>query len=114
MNADQIKLEIPGTWIRQGLVIPRSAQSTDYGVMGDPCIVWDDEVSAWRMFLFMDPPGHGQSLSAEMDAHGLPVRWSAPEPLKFEGEAKKTHKPYLVQEADRPNQRRASVGNTGS
>ena len=70
--------------------------------MGDPCIVWDGEISNWRMFLFCDPPGHGQSICLHQ-TDGLPDRWSAVEPLRFTGPELKTHKPYVVQEAHRPN-----------
>ena len=34
-------------------VLPRgTAREYDGGVVGDPCIVWDDEVRTWRMFYF--------------------------------------------------------------
>jgi len=102
-QGSSIKLEIPITWVRKGLVIPRLVQNTGYGVMGDPCVVWDPEISAWRMFLFNDPPGHGQAVCTGM-ANGVPERWSAVEPLRFEGPGGSTHKPYIVQEALRPNQ----------
>ncbi len=29
--------------------------SFDGGVVGDPCIVWDDEIRSWRMFYFASP-----------------------------------------------------------
>lgn len=70
--------------------------------MGDPCIVWDDEISTWRMVLFADPPGHGQSICLH-ETEGLPDLWSPVEPLSFEGPQLITHKPYIVQEAYRPN-----------
>ena len=93
-------IEIPKAWTRRGLVIPRPAG--DDGVMGDPCIVWDDEISAWRMFLFSSSPGHGQSICLE-EIDGIPARWSPVEEIPFIGAALKTHKPYVVQEAYLPN-----------
>lgn len=97
-----IRLDIPTTWVRQGLLIARSSQSSGYGVVGDPCIVWDDAIANWRMFLFCDPPGHGQAVCVQT-ADGVPVQWSPVEPLAFEGSGGATHKPYVVQEACRPN-----------
>ena len=96
----KIQLEIPTTWSRKGLVIPRS---NDSGVMGDPCIVWDEEISAWRMFLFSAPPGHGHTVCTRMSANGLPEEWAAVEPLDFQCPGGSTHKPYVVQEACCPN-----------
>jgi len=104
-------IDIPESWSRGGLVIPRSVEKNDHSVMGDPCIVWDEEISAWRMVLFCDPPGHGESICLH-ETDGLPDRWSAVEPMRFTvpmepigsaGPALATHKPYIVQEAYRPN-----------
>jgi hypothetical protein len=37
-------------------VLPRGPKGDyDARVVGDPCIVWDDEVSTWRMFYFPSP-----------------------------------------------------------
>jgi len=95
-------VDIPTVWTHQGLIIPRPLEKNGYGVMGDPCIVWDEEVSTWRMVLFCDPPGHGQSICLHQ-TDGLPDQWSPVEPLRFHEPALKTHKPYIVQEAHRPN-----------
>jgi len=94
--------EIPTAWTRRGLVIPRPVEKSGYGVMGDPCIVWDDEISTWRMVLFCDPPGHGQSICLH-SIDGVPDQWSRVEPIPFTDPSLKTHKPYIVQEAHRPN-----------
>jgi len=94
--------EIPTAWTRRGLVIPRPVDQDNYGVMGDPCIVWDEEISNWRMVLFCDPPGHGQSICLHQ-TDGVPDLWSPVEPIPFTEPALKTHKPYIVQEAHRPN-----------
>jgi hypothetical protein len=51
---------IPSAWTRRGVVLPR--QRSDQGVSGDPCIVWDEAISGWRMVLFYDPPGHAQAI----------------------------------------------------
>jgi len=101
-------VDIPTAWSRGGLVIPRPVEKNGYGVMGDPCIVWDEEISTWRMVLFCDPPGHGQSICLH-ETDGVPDRWSPVEPLRFVeplysgGPPLRTHKPYIVQEAGRPN-----------
>jgi hypothetical protein len=92
-------LEIPTRWTRRGLVIPRAAE---HGVVGDPCIVWDDEIGAWRMVLFCQPGGHGQAI-CRRHTDGVPDRWSPVEPIPFRGPNLSTHKPYIVQEAHRPN-----------
>ena len=99
---DTPAIEIPTAWSRHGLVIPRPPGNNDYGVMGDPCIVWDEEVSNWRMVLFCDPPGNGQTICLHQ-TDGLPDKWAAVEPIRFVGPELKTHKPYIVQEAHRPN-----------
>ncbi len=101
-SMDSSGINIPITWTRHGLVLPRSSSGSDYGVMGDPCIVWDDKRSTWRMVLFSDPPGHGQAICTRI-ANGLPVEWSAVEPIPFTGPPRQMHKPYIVQEAHRPN-----------
>lgn len=37
-------------------VLPRGGPGTfDRGVVGDPCIVWDEDISNWRMFYFASP-----------------------------------------------------------
>lgn len=114
MSISSIHLEIPRSWTRKGLVIARDPQNhgktatgdlcvADYGVVGDPCIVWDEEIAIWRMFLFRDPPGHAQAVSTKI-VDGLPREWSQIRPLNFEGPDFATHKPYVVQLANRPNQ----------
>ncbi len=92
-------LEIPRRWSRRGLVIPRAQND---GVVGDPCIVWDEEINTWRMVLFCQPGGHGQTVCVET-VGGVPSRWSPVEPIRFSDPTVVTHKPYIVQEAHRPN-----------
>jgi len=92
-------LDIPTQWTHGGLVIPRLKEE---GVMGDPCIVWDDDLATWRMVLFCDPGGHGQSICLH-STDGVPDQWSPVEPIPFTAPALPTHKPYIVQEAHRPN-----------
>jgi len=92
-------IEIPTSWSRRGLVIPRG----NCDVMGgSTCIVWDDEISTWRMVLFCNPPGHGQTICLHQ-IDGLPDQWSPVEPIRFVGPDLKNHKPYIVQEAYHPN-----------
>jgi len=99
---------IPRSWSRRGLAIARTPDEKGYGVVGDPCIVRDEAIAAWRMFVFADPHGQGEAVSLECDAEGLPLRWSRVEPLRYAeplpAGRKFFHKPYLVQEAARPNQ----------
>jgi len=94
-------IDIPVRWSRRGLVIPKPTGKEE-GVMGDPCIVWDEDISTWRMVLFADPPGHGQSICLH-ETEGIPDLWSPVKPLEFEEPQLVTHKPYIVQEAHRPN-----------
>ena len=96
-------VRIPTAWTHKGLVIARPAAS---GVVGDPCIVWDEEISTWRMVLFSDAPqDHGSAQSICLHTtNGLPDRWSPVEPIRFVGPHLSNHKPYIVQEAHRPNQ----------
>ena len=96
---DAPPIDIPTKWSRRGLVIPRAQE---HGVMGDPCIVWDDDISTWRMVLFAQPGGHGQTICLHT-ANDIPNLWSPVEPIPFSDPNLQTHKPYIVQEAHRPN-----------
>ncbi len=104
MTSDSIAptaYDIPQAWERGGLVLPRTVLGPDAEVLGDPCVVWDDEIGVaggWRMFLFADPPGHGQAVCrtpCEVD----PGRFANPDAI-LGGYA---HKPYIVMEARRSN-----------
>jgi hypothetical protein len=54
------------------------------------------------MVLFFDPPGAGQSICRSTVEVG-PGRWEPAEPLRFTNDfGITTHKPYIVQEANRP------------
>jgi hypothetical protein len=95
-------LTIPKTWTRQGVVLKRS--KAEQGVSGDPCIVWDEAITGWRMVLFYDPPGHAQAICTNRNDLG-PGQW------KFEGPLPVTnpqavggfHKPFIVMDPDKPN-----------
>jgi len=99
---------IPTRLTHAGLVLPRpqvlSAQGQ--GVIGDPCIVHDEAIGGLRMFLFMDPPGHAQAICRSTTAVG-PGQWELLGPLTFTNPQaaidQTTHKPFVVQYADRPN-----------
>jgi hypothetical protein len=93
-------LDIPTKWSRHGLVIPRAVKND--GVVGDPCIVWDDEINTWRMFVFRHPGGDGQAVCLQA-ANGLPTQWSPLERIPFTDSSLHDHKPYIVQEAHHPN-----------
>jgi hypothetical protein len=94
-------------WARTGLVLGRTAAGNGSHVVGDPCVVWDPELSGWRMILFFDPPGHGMSVS--MDPTAAPGTWSEAEPLRFTNpealpaDGGGTHKPFVVMDANHPN-----------
>jgi len=57
-----IAFEIPQAWRRSGLIIQKSMNGPGSSVVGDPCIVRDDEIDGWRMFLFFSPPGCGHAI----------------------------------------------------
>lgn len=98
--------DIPRSWTRAGLVLPRAVAGPGAAVVGDPCVVWDEDIGGWRMFLFMAPPGHGQATCPGAAPVGpgrwgplLPLQFTNPEALSGGG----THKPYVVMDAHRPN-----------
>lgn len=103
----RIALDPPTRWSRLGLLIPRRAAGPGSHVVGDPAIVWDPDLPGWRMFLFMDPPGHGQAVCRAASPEVFPTAWSEPEPLVFANPAAllggHTHKPVVVVEAGHPN-----------
>ena len=88
-------MAIPKEWARNGLVLPR--QSGAAGVSGDPCIVWDEDINAWRMVLFFDPPGNAQEVCSKMDANGR-GEWKLEGPLPVANPAVVGgfHKPFIV------------------
>jgi len=74
--------------------------------MGDPCVVWDPEIGVWRMVMFLDPPGHADSISRSPT--GDPGSWTRPEPLRFANPEEfpaggGAQKPFIVMDATRPN-----------
>lgn len=86
-------------------MLARAAQGMGSHVVGDPCIVRDESVGGWRMVLFFDPPGCGQSICRSVSEVG-PGKWEPAEPLRFANQPayfQTSHKPYIVQEARRPN-----------
>ena len=84
----------------------RNTSGIGTGVVGDPCIVWDATLPGWRMTLFCDPPGHAHAICRSAEDIG-PGHWHWVGPLEFTdpipAHATFTHKPYIVQEAGRPN-----------
>jgi len=96
-----LRIDIPDRWQRRGLVL--RGQDGGWGglVVGDPCVVRDEEAGLWRMFLFALPPGHGQATCG-----GEPLDSSA---WRFEGPLEFTNagvlggasvfKPFVVLEA---------------
>ncbi len=98
--------EIPRSWERRGLVLPRNRTGAGSAVMGDPCIVWDEALGGWRMFLFCDPPGHGQAI-CPVESNVGPGQWQFLGPLDFENPGELmggfTHKPFVVMDSQQMN-----------
>src|SRR5581483_316463 len=97
---------IPSQWQRKGLVLAKAAGGPGSHVVGDPCVVFDEELLGWRMFLFFDPPGHGQALCTGPDP-ASPGAWKLAGPLNFANPqgilGGNTHKPFVVMDPHRPN-----------
>ncbi len=96
------RILIPTSWKREGLVLPRKSEAA--GVSGDPCIVWDDQIGGWRMFLFYDPPGHAEAICMDSDVIGGHWRLVGPIPVANPQAVGGFHKPFIVMDPDRPNQ----------
>jgi len=109
----------PTEWQHLGVVIPRGGPgSPDESVTGDPCIVWDEQAGAWRMFYFGQR--HEQGVEKNCVMHALsngkagvePGQWQKCGPIEYvnpeqlPGDA---HKPYILMDARHPN--RAAVVN---
>lgn len=98
--------EIPRYWKRAGLILPRSPEGPGSEVIGDPCIVWDEERKGWRMFLFCEPPGHGQAICLSPNDVGA-GQWEFTGPLTFSNPEAvlggSTHKPFIVMDIQRMN-----------
>jgi hypothetical protein len=101
-----ISFEIPQAWRRSGLIIQKSMNGPGSSVVGDPCIVRDDEIDGWRMFLFFSPPGCGHAICPKGLEPG-PGHWKLEGPLAFTNPKDlcggSTHKPYVVMDAFHPN-----------
>ncbi|MDO8543784.1 MAG: hypothetical protein Q7S40_25360 [Opitutaceae bacterium] len=90
--------------------------SIDRGVVGDPCIVWDDELDTWRMFYFANGhhphtgargPRTAMALAASAEQIG-PGDWRKVGLLGFTNPAalinpNDYHKWWVVMDAGRPN-----------
>ena len=100
-------IEIPKVWERKGLVLPRIKTEKGSSVAGDPCIVWDEGISNWRMVLFFSPPGHAHAICTSKNSVG-PRCWKFIGPLEFSNPQSllggRTHKPYIVMDAYHSNQ----------
>jgi hypothetical protein len=100
-------VEIPNYWTRAGLILPRPAAGPGAEVIGDPCIVWDEDIKGWRMFLFCQPPGHGQAICLSENDVGA-GQWEFLGPLTFNNPQAllggSTHKPFVVMDSQHMNQ----------
>lgn len=95
-------IAIPVRWTRNGLVLPR--QSGASSVSGDPCIVWDEGVGAWRMVLFYAPPGSAQAICSNLDADGRgDWKIEGPIPVTNPEVVGGFHKPFFVMDPEKPN-----------
>jgi hypothetical protein len=81
-NAQSIACEIPRVWRRSELIIQRSLGGPGSSEVGDPCVVRDDDIDGWRMFLFFDPPGCGHAICPQGLDPG-PGHWKLEGPLVF-------------------------------
>lgn len=100
---------------RLGLILERGEPgSFDSHVLGDPCIVWDDEVDHYRMFYFAqrhvgdDEDNCVAQALASNEGADLPENWKKLGPVIYTNpEAFKTdwgtHKPWILMDATRPN-----------
>ncbi len=92
-------------WVRRGPVFPPE-RGRAWSVVGDPCVVWDDDVPGWRMFLVWDPPGNGQAICRQ-PADAGPGSWEPLGPLAFVNPTAilggHAHKPFVVMDPHRPN-----------
>ncbi len=97
-------IDIPPRWQRRGLAL----RGEDYGwggfVVGDPCVVRDEDAGVWRMFLFALPPGHGQATCESQPDD--PAAWRAAGPLEFTNPGLlpggAAFKPFVVLDATKP------------
>lgn len=99
-----VGVSIPTRWQREGLVLEGVEGEWGSFVMGDPCLVRDEDAGLWRMFLFALPPGHGQATTAGDPAN--PAGWRFDGPLTFTNpealEGRMVFKPFVVLDPERP------------
>lgn len=105
-NDSTVKLSIPKKWERAGIVISRSFEGPGSNVVGDPCIVRDEDSKGWRMFLFYDQPGCGHAIYP-MGASHTPGHWKLEGAIQFTNPeallGNSTHKLFIVMDAYQPN-----------
>lgn len=94
-------------WRRMGrVVLPRGpAGSFDSGIVGDPCIVWDDAVGTWRMFYFaLGESFVGTGVAVARSPHEVDAGdWSKAGRLPIEGAlADHAHKFWVLTDPRRP------------
>ena len=103
----------PKTWTRLGIAIERGTiGSFDSSVTGDPCIVWDENESRYRMFYFAQKHVGQREINANAHALGCfdegawPKNWQKlgliqyVNPDALLGDA---HKPWILMDPYRPN-----------
>jgi hypothetical protein len=109
---DAARISLHTRWRRAGTVLRRDdGGGWGSAVVGDPCVVRDDEAGVWRMFLFALPPGHGQAVCAgdPLDPSAWqfagPLTFTNPDNLAGDG----AFKPFVVLDASAPG-RAARIG----
>lgn len=106
-SSSSATFDLPTSWTRLGLQLPRNPSGFGHEVVGDPALVWDEDLPGWRMFLFCHPPGHGQAVCRTTDRETIPTTWDKPAPLGFANPGDllggRTHKPVVVVDSMDPN-----------
>ena len=99
-----VRVAPPSAWKRAGLVLEAGADGVGAQVLGDPCVVRDDEAGLWRMFLFALPPGHAEATCAGDPAD--PKAWTLRGPIAFTNpqvlQGRWVFKPFVVLDPAKP------------
>jgi hypothetical protein len=93
--------DIPTQWKRNGLLVSHADIGDGTEVVGDPCIVWDETLQTWRMFLFIQPGGNGQAIF-QVSSDNQRGNWQYLGPIEIIGAI--GHKPFIVMNPYKPNQ----------
>jgi hypothetical protein len=105
--------QTPNTWQRLGSIIHRGADGEfDSSVTGDPCIVWDEQCSCYRMFYFAQCHVAGKEINqiaraVSRDAVSMgPGSWRKLGPIAYTNPQAllgNAHKPWILMDPYHPN-----------